>query len=404
MKVAYVTSQFPETYETFILREFSEARRQGVDFTIFSLKKCRDAVVHPDAAAFADVTRPAAPSFLVAAFRALVASILHPVVFWGLFARIVFSHVLRPGLMARNLAGLALGSALAPEIKRGEYDIVHAHWITVPATAALAAARMARVPFSVTAHAWDIFTGDNMLRRKTREARFVATCTGYNASYLRSLMPEGEASKIRLHYHGLEIPPDERRSFEKKDEYRIFSVGRLVEQKGFEYLLDALAELKASGVKFRSVIAGEGPLRAELEKKARALGLSGVVEMPGVIPLGEVWKLYRRSDLFVLPCVVTGTGDRDGIPNVLIEAMSVRLPVVTTGVSGIPELVEHEVTGLAARERDVESLFKEIVRLLEDPDLAAKLAEAGRRRVEETFDIETNTRKFVEELEIHAKA
>jgi glycosyltransferase involved in cell wall biosynthesis len=403
VKLAYVISQFPETYETFILREFKEAERQGLGFTIFSLKKCRDKVVHPEARAFAPKTRPAGASAGVLFARNFTAALFKPVPFWGLFFRIFFAHLLKPRMFVKSLAGMTLGVNLAHILKKEKYTHMHAHWITVPATAALAASRMTGIPFSATAHAWDIFAGDNLLRHKVRAARFVATCTRFNKEHLEKILGNEASGKIFLNYHGLETPPAKDRPKRESGPLRLFSVGRLCETKGFPYLFDALKILAHEDMDFMCTIVGEGPLRGKLEKQLDSLGLAGRVKMPGVISLDNVWELYYQSDIFVLPCVVAKNGDRDGIPNVIAEAMAAGCPVVTTTVSGIPELVRDNETGLAVPEKDPPALADAIRKLAADPALGKRLAEAGQKAVEKMFNIERNVRDFIEHMRTHAQ-
>jgi glycosyltransferase involved in cell wall biosynthesis len=154
---------------------------------------------------------------------------------------------------------------------------------------------------------------------------------------------------------------------------------------------------------FTCTIVGEGPLRGKLEKKLDSLGLAGRVKMPGVTSLDNVWESYYQSDIFVLPCIVAKNGDRDGIPNVLVEALAAGCPVVTTTVSGIPELVRDNETGLAVPDKDPAALADAIRKLAADPALGRRLAEAGQKAVEKMFDLEKNVRDFIEHMRAHAQ-
>lgn len=403
MKVAYITSRFPETYETFVPREFAEAERQGLDFIIYSLKPCRDEVRHAEAAELLGKTRYAKSFGPAMIWRNFAAALLHPIAYFGLLFKIILRHPFKPRLLFKSAGGLALGAALAPELKRGGFTHIHAHWITVPATVAFAASRIAKIPFSITAHAWDIFNGDNLLRDKTRASEFVATCTNFNRKYMEKIIGRDDAKKIFLNYHGLVMSPAKPRSFEMKKPMSICSVGRLSEQKGFIYLLDALNILEKRGIDFTCIIAGEGPERPALERRVRELNLGGRVSMPGAVGNEIVRSLYEKSDVFVLPCIVTDSGDRDGIPNVLIEALAAKCPVVTTDISGIPELVENEVTGLAVPEKNPHAIARAVERLSRDSRLAKNIAEVGRRRVEDMFNLERNVAEFIQILVRHAK-
>jgi glycosyltransferase involved in cell wall biosynthesis len=164
----------------------------------------------------------------------------------------------------------------------------------------------------------------------------------------------------------------------------------MVEMKGFSDLVDACALLRARGLEFRCTIVGEGPLRDALQDRIARLGLASQVQLQSPLPQAEIRRLLGEAACFVLPCVTAGNGDQDGIPNVLMEAMAARVPVVSCATSGVPELVQHEVTGLLAETRDPASLARAIERLLGDPVLARRLVRAGRSRVDAQFDIRTN--------------
>ena len=275
----------------------------------------------------------------------------------------------------------------------GPTDRIHAHFIDRAAVVAYVAARLLGVPYSVTAHANDIYVTPVLLDTKIRGADFVVTCTGYNVSHLVQQVG-GAPDKVTRIYHGLELERYQPSSVTPDTEPTLVAVGQLKEKKGFLDLLDACRALRDRGVRFQCVIIGEGPQRDELTRRIADLALGEAVHLRGALPHDEVIAMYRRATAFVLPCVVAGDGDRDGIPNVILEAMAMQLPVVSTSHSGIPEVVEDGTTGVLVPPGDSEALTEALVRVLENPDEARTMGLRGRQVVEAHFDVESNVREL----------
>jgi glycosyltransferase involved in cell wall biosynthesis len=266
---------------------------------------------------------------------------------------------------------------------------LHAHFCHTPASVALFASELSGLPFSFTAHAKDIYTSDpSQLARKMASARFIVTCTRYNAQYLGRIAADaGISTPIHTIYHGIDVdffkfaPPAK-----NAPPYEILSVGRLVPKKGYEDLLAALELLDRSGLDFRFTHIGSGEIEPQIKDLVRRLGLGHRVRMLGTLSHEEVISYYRNADCFALACKVALNGDRDGIPNVLVEAMAVGLPVVATRVSAIPELVEDGVTGTLVEPDNPRAMAEAIGGLLRRPAEARSLVERARARVEQDFD------------------
>jgi glycosyltransferase involved in cell wall biosynthesis len=260
---------------------------------------------------------------------------------------------------------------------------------------ALVAGRLLGIPYSVTAHARDIYVRPVLLRAKLLEAKFVCTCTDYNRVCLSQTMGEELNDRLHLVYHGLDLddftPPAPRLQSHLPV---ILSVGRLTEKKGFVYLIHACRLLKNREYSFQCHIVGEGPLRRELENLVTEFGLQDTVALCGAVPHTKVIEEYRQAALFVLPCIMASDGDRDGIPNVLIEAMAMELPVVSTCHSGIPELVQAGKNGILVPPGDTEALAGALAELLDRLDLRQALGQRGRQTVLENFDVERNVRRM----------
>ncbi|MEN8184299.1 MAG: glycosyltransferase family 4 protein, partial [Myxococcota bacterium] len=220
-----------------------------------------------------------------------------------------------------------------------------------------------------------------------------------NQDYLRELIEPDDRHKIKLVYHGVDLKKFSPGVASIADpEPLILAVGRLVEKKGLLELLDACGVLQKRGCAFRCLIVGEGPQREALEARIEELGLSRVVGLPGARSQEELVDFYRRATVFTLPCKILANGDRDGLPNVLMEAMAVGVPVVATAVSGIPEVVQDGENGLLLKEVDAAGLADALESLLQDPDRRRRLATGGRTTVEKRFDTRSNVRALVELL------
>ncbi|MGD9505866.1 MAG: glycosyltransferase [Syntrophobacteraceae bacterium] len=269
---------------------------------------------------------------------------------------------------------------------------LHAHFCHTPTSVAFFASELTGLPFSFTAHAKDIYTSDpEQLRRKIDKAAFVVTCTRYNARRLGSLSSNG--ASIHTIYHGIDL---DFFSFDPSPSplsqpFRILTIGRLVPKKGYDVLLAALRLLDAAGMDFEWTQIGDGEIENEVREMVKDFGLGPRTRMLGTLPREEVIDHYRRAHCFALPCKVAENGDRDGIPNVLVESMAVGLPVVSTRVSAIPELVEDGVTGSLVAPEDPEALARAITDVLLHPENHRESVRRARAKVEEDFDNRRNT-------------
>jgi glycosyltransferase involved in cell wall biosynthesis len=394
MRVAYLLKTFPRLSETFVLNEILGLEKLGVEIEIFSLKIPEEDRVQP-AVRTVKGRVTYFTSHLPRPFR---------------WARMFYHHALvclanparyRKALRfyfreqkAVRLKEFILAGLVARAVRRRRLEHIHAHFANVPAAVAEIVRVLCGVPYSFTAHAKDIYlTPVEDLRRKMRGAEFVLTCTRFNRDYLLSI--GASTTPIRLVYHGVDLQmfqPPSRERVDEADPPVIVSVGRFCAKKGFPYLIEACAALRRQGRRFRCRIIGYGPLRDELAALIAANGLEDLVSLEGPFTQDQILDVYRAATVFVLPCIVTDNGDRDGIPNVLLEAMSMGVPVVSTGVSGISELIEHMTNGLLVPERDADDVAAAIELLLDRPELRRCMAENGRRRVLENFEMEASAR------------
>jgi len=313
-----------------------------------------------------------------------------------------------PDLRARlkTAVHIAEGVYAAWLIRGLDFHELHAHFADRAATIALVMGRLLDKPYSLSIHAGaDIFVNPVLLPEKIREARHVVTCTRYNKAHLMTLIGDDAAGKIICVPHGLELGKytpihhvNGHSNGHANGRPSILAVGQLAERKGLEQLLIGCDLLRGRGYAFDVHIVGDGPQRDRLESVVARLGLIDAVTFHGALPHEAVIDRYRRATLFALPCIRTQDGDIDGIPNVLAEAMAMELPVVSTHLSAIPELVDDGVTGLLVPPGDTEALAGALAELIDQPQLSAELGRNGRRAMLATFAVERNVRQFASTL------
>ncbi|HSD19711.1 MAG TPA: glycosyltransferase family 4 protein [Anaeromyxobacter sp.] len=395
-RVAYLMSWFPAPTETFILHELLELRRQGLEIDVYPLLGAAPGPRHPGADEMIVRTR-----YHRGLSREVLEAQLHwlrtrPRAYLRAWGRALRGNLGSPGFLARALVVVPRAAFIARQVEERGHRHVHAHWATHPALAALVVKELTGTGYSFTAHAHDLYVDRTMLDEKIREARFVVTISEYNRALLRDLYGEAAAKKTSIIRCGVDPARFQPRPQPaRKGPAIIACVAGLRDYKGHRYLVDACATLRERGVSFRCLLVGDGPERAALVKQVAALAL-GEVELLGAQPQDEVRKLLATADVVVHPSVVTRTGMMDGIPVALMEAMAMACPVVSTRVSGIPELVHDGKTGLVVEQRDAAALADAIQRLIEDPALARRLGMAGRRVVLREFTLERNGARLIE--------
>ncbi|MDT8304301.1 MAG: glycosyltransferase [Anaerolineae bacterium] len=276
---------------------------------------------------------------------------------------------------------------LAQAAQRRDITNLHAHFGSVATRVARLASKIAGLPYTFTAHAKDIYHQDvdkEAMRCSMEDAATVITVSDYNRRHLIANYGQA-ASHVERVYNGLNL---ERFSYQTPlgRPPRILSVGRLVEKKGFSYLIEACAELARRGRDFRCSIIGTGPLEDALHEQIIQLGLETHVELLGPEPQVEVIRQLTGSAVFAAPFVISQDGNREGLPTVLLEAMASGTPCISTDVTGVPEVIRHEVTGLLVRPQDAIALANALERILHDEALGLKMAKNARRLIEENFD------------------
>ena len=391
--IAYVLKMYPRFSETFIVNEILELERQGVGVRIYSLYRPDDGRFH------ASLARVKAPVVYVPQYPLIERAKVFPAhraVFQAdrsAYLRVLYFSLRRGHRYA--IRRFLQAGVIAEHVMRHPVDALHAHFASSAARAAMLVGQLLDVPYSFTAHAKDIFhqqVDPDSLRSKMRAARFVVTVSDFNRAHLQNLLAArpGRGGDVRRLYNGIDLSIFSPAPSAAREPDLILGVGRLVEKKGFDDLIRACALLSERGMVFRCEIVGSGELRPSLENLAAELKVQDRVKLVGPKPQEEVIGAYRRATIFALPCVIGRDGNRDGLPTVLLEAMASGLPVVSTDVTGVPEIINANETGLIVPPGDPTALADALARLLAEPALRERLSAAARLKVERDFDIHRN--------------
>jgi len=394
--IAYLVKAWPRLSETFILNEIVSLERRGVPIRIFSTKEPDTGPAHSEIARVrAEVTYLALRRHWKQAAAANLRGLARQP---GRYLHVLF-EVTERAIRQRRFAALKhffKAAYLADILRYKPADHLHAHFASAPTMVAMFTHQLCGIPYSFTAHAKDIYIAPPAVCKLER-ARAVVTCTQYNRRFLMDQFGPLCDGKVHCIYHGLDTSRFRFRLSGKADSGKplILSVARLVEKKGLADLITAAAMLRDRGRSFRLEIVGDGPLRHTLEAQVEQLGLGDRVALPGAQSHDLVRRAYQRAAVFALPCVIASNGDRDGIPNVLLEAMASGVPVVSTPVSGIPELIESGVDGLLVPPKSPPRLAETLDRLLASRGLRERLACAARTKIESSFSLETSAERLL---------
>lgn len=392
-RIGYVLKVFPRVSETFVINEIRAVEALGTGVAIFSLHQAEPDVPHGVLRELR--AQPSRVDALPAPDEAQVGRTAR-----RLADRLGVDAAQRPALLPRKYVRLAM--QLAELADAAGVRHLHAHFASRSGHVAALAATLLGGTYSVTAHAKDLYHRDvdpAVLRWKLARARFVITVTDYNRRFLDTVLADTRNAPpvIRL-YNGVDLARFPATPPPRDEAPLVLAVGRLVEKKGFDVLVDACALLQARGVAFRCEIIGGGAEAAPLRARIAAAGLDARLALRGVLPTEAVAARLGDAALVTLPCVVGEDGNVDALPTVLLEAMACARPVVSTRLSGIPEIVDDGATGLLVPPRDAAALADALQALLADPARAAAMGRAGRARAEERFDLHRNAAVLRERL------
>lgn len=391
VKVAYIMSRFPKISETFILYEILEQERLGIPVEVYPLLREHQSVSHPEAE------------------KMVQRAHFHPFISWPILRanwHFLRRRPVRYFKMIIEALGGTFGSlnfffgalGILPKSVRFAYEMerqgithVHAHFATHPTLAALIIHRLTGISFSFTVHGSDLHVDRRMLDKKVSAAAFAVTVSSFNKEIMVKACGESLRDKIHIIRCGIDsevfVPPQPRHS---NGLFRVLCVASFEEVKGHRYLVEACRLLRDQGINFVCDLVGEGPVRRQIEQQIADTELSEKVIVHGSRPRQQVAAMFRNADVKVLPSVPTRNGKREGIPVVLMEAMASGLPVVSSKLSGIPELVEDGRSGILVMPRDVEGLARTLQKLSNDADLRHQMGRVGREKVLREFNLRTN--------------
>jgi colanic acid/amylovoran biosynthesis glycosyltransferase len=401
-RVAYLLLWFPEPSQTFVLDEVNTLMRLGLDVRVYTLYGPRPA---SRLKGLAPVLAPV-HHLGTAALGPLVRDLLRLGPTWGPGAAAFLRRVALRRWRSLETAGEALWAALAGVHLAGSLaaagiDHLHAPWANGPATAAWVASTLSGLPFSFSGRAHDLYPPDGALQDKLAAASFVRTNTRSNQKFLGDLFPE-MAGKVVNIYNGVSLTAPVESRQQSAPPFHLLALGRFVPKKGFAVLLAACRSLSDQGVDFRLTLAGDGPERRKLRELIHRQGLAGRVSLTGAVPHREVARLMAQAHLLVMPSLIAPSGDRDGIPNVILEALFCGLPVLATAVSGIPEVIREGDTGWLTAPGDPEALAQAVAAALAAPAEARRRAGQGRALVAREFDSQRNYSRLKALFEAHS--
>jgi len=400
LKVAYVMSRFPKLTETFILYEMLAMRQQGIQVEVYPLLREREEVMHPETAQFVKIAH-FQPFISLPILRANLYFLWKkPFVYlktlwdllranWGSFN--FFTGVI--GIFPKTVL-------FAHQMRADNVQHVHAHFASHPAAAGFIIHRLVGIPYSFTAHGSDLHRDRHMLREKVAEAAFVAAISEYNKELIITECRGNYREKVNVVHCGVDTKVFRARSHETPYEkgenpFMILCVGTLHEVKGQIYLIEACRQLQEKGFDFECHFVGDGPDKGPLTELAKEVGLSDKVRFHGRLTRDEIARLLLDANVLTAPSVPTRDGKREGIPVVLMEAMGSGVPVIASKLSGIPELVNDQITGLLVQPRDATSLADALERFIRDSELRHRLGDAGREKVVMEFDLNKNAAMLI---------
>lgn len=398
--VAYVLKTFPRLSETFIANEILALEALGMRIHIISLNRPDSRIFHPEINSVRAQVYYLPQSFWSELARMLMAQAYFLRRYPGRWIRafIVMFFRFNPKAVKRWLQS----GRVAQLLEGTDIGHIHAHFSNAPTTVAMMTGILLGLRFSITCHAKDVYAGGRLYSpgffRNLTRANFVVCVSAKTKQDIVDAWPDLSPSKIHVIYNGLDLERFHRRSAEPRERL-ILAVGRLVEKKGFPYLLEACQLLRDRSVPFNCEIVGYGQMRDNIVDLVSALNLDDRVRLIGPLDQEELVAHYRRADVFCLPTIIARNDDRDILPNVVKEAMAIGVPVVTTSIPAMEELVEHERSGLLVPPGNSPALAEALERMLGDGEMRGHLADAARQIIEERFNRRKNVLQLLRLLE-----
>ena len=397
LKVAYTMSRFPKLTETFILYEVLALEKMGVQVELFPLIHEKQPVKHPEAVRM-EKRAHFHPFVSMKILAANFYYMLHkPRKYFGALVEVLTATIGSLNFFVGVIGIFPKCARMAFEMERAGIHHLHAHFANHPAAAALIIHRLTGIPYSFTAHGSDLHVDRTMLAKKILNSAFAITISNFNKNVMIEECGESVRNKVQVVHCGVDVEqfkPNSKMAINRP--FQILCVASFEEVKGHQFLVAACKILEERGVDFRCHFVGYGPLRKRVIQQVEDLGLTERFIIHAARPRLEIIKMLSESDVKVLPSVPTKQGKREGIPVVLMEAMASGLPVVSSRLSGIPELVEEGVSGILVEPRDVNGLVEALLNLHRDSELRQRMGAAGRAKVLREFNLEKNAEQLAQ--------
>lgn len=388
MKIAYVLETFPKLSESFILNEIVELLKNGHDIRIFSIYLPVEDIKHEVINEYKILERTHYFSFN----RIFKINLIYLLKYFliGVVQDLCNLKI------SINIFMLDLKIAyFATIMHRNRMELIHAHFASM-GSVSRRLSKMLGIPYTLTAHAFDIYMDpdEDKLRKVMENAHCVVTISDYNKNHLQGKI--GIMNRIDVIRCGIDIDRfSPRRKIEIDDGIKLLTVTRLVEKKGLEYLIKAIPIVIKQMPDFDLTIVGSGPLNDHLHQLVHDLKLEEYIQFKGDQSDFQLMHYYENAEMFILPCIIAENGDRDGIPVAIMEAMAMELPVISTTVSGIPELVEDGVSGILVSQKDEKAIANAIIKLHKDKKLRLEMGENGRKIIENKYNIVSESEKLI---------
>ncbi len=405
-KIAYLTTSFSELSHTFMRREIAELQKLNVDVFLYGVRpnisKVDESVRNIFDETFYLYFKKKKQIFfwiLDVFLSNLYFLFFSPIKYFSGFFSALFNEEKKPIDHLKLIYHFFVSARIAKKMKKKKIEHIHAHFLNVPATIAFYCSKLLGVSYSITAHSAGEADLKEMigLKMKIKNAKFIAVISDYLKKYINrviySCSDKTYVIRCGLDVNEYKTDKDHETIFDK-DKVRLLAVGRFVEKKGFRYLVKAAKLLKDSDISFNIVFLGDGALLENCRSVADEIGVSDVVSFKGSKSPEEVKDYYENSDIVVVPSVTAKTGEMEGIPVVIMEALLMGVPTISTEHSGIPEIIINEETGLLVPEKDPEAIKDAIIRLSSDIDLRRKVIENGKKIIEENFNIKKSAEKL----------
>lgn len=409
IKIAYMMSRFPKITETFILYEMVSLEEQGASISVYPLMREKTAVMHAEAVPYverAHFTGMFSFAFLSSHFYYLVRK---PKTYFRTMFDLFRFNWGSPRFLFGSLAYFPKIVHMARKMDEEGIQYIHAHFASFPAMAAYVIHQLTGIPYSFTAHGSDLHRDQHMLCQKIKDSAFTVTISDYNREFIRNYCGESVTDKVFVNHCGVDIDRFQNQAAEEvssqsEDVFQILCVGTLHEVKGQRYLIDACQILKSKGINFRCHFIGDGEDRNLLEEMVREKGLEEQVTFHGKLQQSSVIAYMRMADVLVQPSVPTANGRREGIPVVLMEGMSCGVPVVSSKLSGIPELVADGVSGILTEPGNVNAIADAIQFFIENPAAQHQFGEQGIEKISMDFNLVKNSMALLDRITLEVEA